>query len=174
MPSFDPGVAGHRPVRQPRRGDGDVSHPPETKVDLSATYPGLDGRQVAWKPVRRPLEAGLLAEFVPDLAKLLGPAENVAAYAVVWAHVPKATEAQLALGSADGAVAWVNGERAFAWLEGRRDYRSRADAVPIRLKRGANEILVKVTLSSKAWRFGAHLTAVDGGPLAGLRYTLEP
>ena len=36
------------------------------------------------------------------------------------------------------------------------------------------EAVREVTLASKAWRLGAHLTARDGGPLEGLRYALEP
>jgi hypothetical protein len=162
------------PFANPGGATGDVAHPPEAGVDLAATYAGAGGRALAWTACRRPDSARLDAEFVLDLAARLGAHEDVAAYAVVWAHAPKAMDARLALGSADGAVAWVNGERVFAWLEGRRAYRSRAHSVPIRLRKGANEILVKVTLASKAWRFCAHLTAPDGGPLGAVRYTLEP
>ena len=125
-----------------------------------------------WRAVRRPATAKLDAEFVLDLAKHLGPAENAAAYAVVWVLAPKAIEAQLSFGSADGAVVWVNGKREYAWLKGRRDYRSRTDPVPIRLKKGANEILIKVTLTAKEWKFGAHLTNAEGRPIEGLRTSL--
>jgi len=161
------------PFDNPGGAPADLEHPPETKVDLSAEYPGATGATIGWKRIRRPADATLAAEFAPDLAKLLGSRENVAAYAVVWAHVPRVTDARLAVGSADGAVAWVNGKRVLAWLEGRRDYRSKANGAPIRLKKGANAILIKVTLTAKSWRFGAHLTAADGGPIAGLRYSLD-
>ncbi|MCP5110039.1 MAG: hypothetical protein GY953_04315, partial [bacterium] len=132
------------PFDNPGGATSDIQHPPETKVDLSATYMGQKGEQIGWKPVQRPAETKLHTEFVMDLRSLLGQAENVAAYAVVWAHAPKATDALFAFGSADGAVVWVNGERKFAWLKARRDYQPRTNSVPIRLKKGANEILVKV------------------------------
>ena len=161
------------PFDNPGGATSDIQHPPETKVDLSATYTGQKGRQIGWKQVRRPAETKLDTEFVVDFGNLLGQAENVAAYAVVWAHVPKATDALFAFGSADGAVVWVNGERKFAWLKGRRDYQPKTNSVPIRLKKGANEILVKVTLTAKGWMFGAQLTDPDRRPIAGLSYTLE-
>ncbi len=159
------------PFENPGGATSDIQHPPETKVDLSATYTGPRGEQIGWKQARRPAEAKLDAEFVLDFGNLLGQAENVAAYAVAWAHVPKATDALFAFGSADGAVVWVNGERQFAWLEGRRDYGPKTNSVPIRLKKGSNEILVKVTLTAKSWMFGAHLTNPEGRPIAGIRYT---
>jgi len=44
----------------------------------------------------------------------------------------------------------MNGERVLSWIEGRRDHRSQGSRAAVRLKRGANEILVKVTLTAKA------------------------
>ncbi len=161
------------PFDNPGGATSDIQHPPETKVDLSATYTGQKGEQISWKQVRRPAETKLDAEFVMDLRNLLGQAENVAAYAVVWAHAPEATDALFAFGSADGAVVWVNGERKFAWLKGRRDYQRRTNSVPIRLKEDANEILVKVTLTAKGWMFGAQVTDPDHRPIAGISYTLK-
>ncbi len=162
------------PFDNPGGAGADIEHPPETEVDLSASYPGQGGERIGWQPARRPSDSRLDTEFVLDFAELLGPAENAAAYAVVWVRVPRTTDALLSLGSADGAVVWINGERQFAWLEGRRDYRSGTDRVPIRLKRGRNEILVKVTLTAKGWKLGAHLTDTEGRPIEGIRYSLEP
>lgn len=58
-------------------------------------------------------------------------------------------------------------------LEDTSEYGPRTNSVPIRLNKGVNEILVKVTLTAKAWMFGAHLTDLDGKPIAGIRYALE-
>ena len=79
----------------------------------------------------------------------------------------------LARSSEDGFVAWVNRKRIHSVLEAPRTYRSRGDRMPIRLKKGLNEILLKITLTAWGWKFGACITAPDDTPLEGIRFSLE-
>ena len=72
------------------------------------------------------------------------------------------TNAALAVGSEDGFVAWVNGDRVGSVLQPARSYKSMGDTMPIRLKQGENEIRLKITLSQYGWKFGAHVIDADG------------
>lgn len=161
------------PFGNPGGATQDLRHPPEgDPVDLKTTYPGPGERRLAWREVRRDPAAPAGSEFLVDLDGLLGEGKNVAGYAVVWAHSGKETDAVFSLGSADGVVAWVNGKRVLTWLGGRRKYASGSNTAPIRLKKGANEILVKITVTGKGWRFAARILDGEGRPLPGLRYGL--
>ncbi len=150
-------------------------------VDLSAEYvrtpaPGRPGRTgsatgagepptpaasepVRWRRVWRSVEpdADPKAEFFVDLHKVFGgKKENAVAYAVAYVDASDPRDAVLALGSDDGVAAWINGEKVHE--NGvQRGYGSRQDRVPIRLRAGRNEILLKITQAAGAWGFGAHL-----------------
>ena len=71
-----------------------------------------------------------------------------------------------------GAVAWLNGRLVHRNLAV-RGYVPRSDRVPIRLQRGPNVLLVKVTQGTGPWLFGARLTDPTGRPLKGVRTTVE-
>jgi hypothetical protein len=159
------------PFDNPGGATADLAHPPETeRVHPKRTFEGQGGLTVTWKEVRRDPESRPGSEFVVDLDSLLGEGENAAAYLAVWVESRRSTDAVFSFGSADGAVVWVDGKRVGGWLKGRRDHASRANALPVRLKRGRNEILVKVTVTGRGWRFSAHLTDPDGRPLDGVRF----
>jgi hypothetical protein len=159
------------PFDNPGGAKADLKHPPETgPVDPTKTCEGQGGRTLSWQEIRRDPDAKVGAEFVVDLDRLLGKGKNAAAYLAVWVESPREAEALFSFGSADGAVVWINGERKGGWLKGRRDYASRANSLPIRLKKGRNEILVKVTVTGNGWKFAAHLTDEKGRPLPGVRY----
>jgi len=162
------------PFDNPGGATADVKHPPETvPVDLEKTFKGRGGKVVKWKRITRDSKLRPDAEMVVDFSRLYGASSNVASYSVVRVHAAEKTDALFSFGSEDGAVVWVNGERKHSWLGGRRTYVSKGTAVPIQLRKGLNEILVKVTLSSRGWLLGAHLTDPDGDPLEGIRYNLN-
>ena len=86
---------------------------------------------------------------------------------------PNERDAVLALGSDDGVVVWLDGKRAHTNLVP-RGYSSREDRVPIRLKAGRNALLLKITQGGGGWCFGAHLEDARGGPLEGVKTSLDP
>ena len=91
-------------------------------------------------------------------------AENAAAYAFTWLDAPEATDAVLALGSDDGVVVWLNGARVHTNLVPRA-YAPKADLVPIRLEKGRNQLLLKITQGLGDWAFCVHLEDRSGRPL---------
>jgi hypothetical protein len=121
--------------------------------------------------VQRPAKANPLAEFVVDLNELYGQSTNVAAYAVAWIEAAQETDAVLGVGSEDGFVAWLNGQRVAGVLKAPRTYVSRGDQAPVRLRQGRNELLLKITLTQAGWKFSADLTDSAGRRLEGVRYS---
>lgn len=162
------------PFDNPGGGPADIAHPVEKEpIDLAKAYVGQKGKQLKWQKVERDPKSRPGAELIVNLNSLYGKPSNVAGYVLVWVEAAKERDAVLALGSEDGFVAWVNRERVHSVLEAPRTYRSRGDQMPIQLKKGMNEILIKVTLTSWGWKFGACITDTDGRPLDGIRYLLS-
>ena len=62
------------------------------------------------------------------------------------------TEAWLGLGSDDGVKIWLNGELVHdKWI--RRPSHVDDDVVPLRLKKGANRMLIKIQNATIDWSF---------------------
>jgi hypothetical protein len=76
------------------------------------------------------------------------------------------------VGTDDGAKAWLNGEvvveenttRAFNMPQNRAD---------IRLQKGENVLLLKVTQSGGDWAACARIVASNGRPLDGLKFQVK-
>ncbi len=154
----------------------DAAYPPEKTQDLSAKYPGKEGRPVAWKKVVRRMRAGdsLQDEYFVDLHALFGRHhDDAVAYALTYLHAPKDMDAVLGLGSDDGVAAWLNGREIHRNPVGRA-YTSRQDKVPVRLRKGANTLLLKVSQGGFNWGFCAHVDGKDGKPALDVRVRLQP
>lgn len=162
------------PFDNPGGAEADIAHAPEKEpFSPAASYPGIGTNgPVTWRRCVRGADLGVGSDFVVDFNSLYGPASNVAGYAVTWVDSPVETNAVLAVGSEDGFIAWVNGERVGGVLKPARSYASRGDRVPIHLKQGENEIRLKITLSQYGWKFGAHVIGSDGNP-APVKYVLK-
>ncbi len=149
--------------------EADIVHAPENEpFDLSASYPGIttnDG-PVTWQKCVRGPDVTIGSDFIVDFNSLYGSPSNVAAYAITWVDCSAEMDAVLAIGSEDGFVAWVNGERVGSLLKPARSYASQGDRVPIHLKAGENEIRLKITLTQYGWKFGAHIIDAAGDPVA--------
>jgi hypothetical protein len=132
---------------------------PESGVDLAATYDGLDG-PAAWEDT--PSEIILGGVFQPRYISLIGrwPRQNVCAYAVTYVYSPSAQDAVFDLGSDDQIVVWLNSDEVFHYNEPRAPAPSQ-DQVPVRLKQGVNEILVKVCNGGGGWGFYFELKPED-------------
>lgn len=82
-------------------------------------------------------------------------------YAYAWAEidVPQETQAILALGSDDGVKVWLNGETLVEkWVK--RPLLIDEDVMPLKLKAGKNQLLVKVQNIYGEWRFSFRVIAV--------------
>jgi len=129
----------------------DVAFPPETP-----------GASVDW----RPLEAGRRAWDI-DLQATFGREEDVAAYlrARLWA--PAACGARLEIGSDDAIKVWLNGALVHA-NNADRAIAPRQDTADVRLRKGWNDLMLKVTNHKGPWGVGCRVCRPDGGDLAGL------
>jgi len=133
-------------------------HPPEKP----------DAKGVKWKPIvatgRQP--------GVVDLNKLVAHRTNCSAYlkAQVWA--PADMEARLEIGTDDGVKVWLNGQVVHN-MDVPRSLEINADKVKVALKKGWNELLLKVTQGGGDWSACCRVRAVDGSKLPDLRYKAE-
>jgi len=151
----------------------DLAHPVEKgPIDLKASYRGRGARAVRWQRVERPADARPDAEHVVRFGRMFGGI-HAAAYALVWLDSDRDRDAVLAVGSDDGVAVRLNGRGVHKHLRSRA-YRTMEDEVPVRLRKGRNELLVKITQATGDWKFSAHLLDKHGAPLAGVRYVPAP
>lgn len=108
--------------------------PPETLIDLDATYVGKDGRQISW-------------QFVQSRDKLVVPAdaEEYAiyyAYTEVYSDIPR--DVWISLGSDDKANVWINDMP--VWISGDqlKGWNPSEGYRKVHLNAGANKILYRV------------------------------
>ncbi|MBM3882985.1 MAG: hypothetical protein FJ387_25255 [Verrucomicrobia bacterium] len=122
--------------------------------------PEKTGQAVTWHGVPR-------GDHV-NLAALFPGQEHCVAYLRAQLVAPEASDAVLLIGSDDGVKAWLNGAVVHSNNVDRGEVPDQ-DAAPIRLNRGANALLLKITQGDGGWSARARVVGTDGSPLAGLR-----
>jgi putative heme-binding domain-containing protein len=115
----------------------DVDYGPEKGVDLKGTYKGKAGA-VSWRTVK-PDGQGYV-----DLQTFLGK-DSANAMSYLWRAVesPADQDATILLGPDDGAKLFVNGAAVYTDRR-HRAATPEADTVKVKLKKGRNEILLKI------------------------------
>lgn len=147
--------------------DGKVEHwfvlgpfdAPDVESWSRAEGPEKEVNLATWAPASATGETGVV-----DLDSFFKKNENVTAYAYAEIVVKKGRDAVLLCGSDDGIIVWVNGEKVNEKLE-LRGLTADEDKAPVRLKEGANTILVKVCEKGGGWAFHLRLTDDEGRPL---------
>lgn len=127
-------------------------YPPEKKVDLSQSLITINNKPTKWKKGSTD-ENGYL-----DLLLQFAPGEKVVAYGYTRLTASRNGSAVLLLGSDEGTVVWVNGKEVFR-KEIARTARPAQEIVLVELRKGPNELLVKVTQGSGDW--GLYLQLID-------------
>ena len=138
-----------------------TTFPPEQELDFSATYPGSIDR-VNWRT------ASVDNKGYLDFLKFFSLSDWVCAYAYCKITCPKATPAQLRLGTNDTVTLWLNGQK----LLSKNIERSAApdsDILPVNLKKGENTILIKVCNTEFNWGLYLRVTDSSGQPLKNLK-----
>jgi len=141
----------------------DSIYGPETDADFRASYPGVGGIEVRWKPARGD-ETGYVR-----LNPHFDPSDHVAAYAQASLFSPEIRDALLLLGADDAHQLWVNGVEV-SRRQGRNISAQDDLEIPVRLQAGWNRILLKVADLDGGWAF--HLRAAD--PTGDLRWSTPP
>jgi hypothetical protein len=119
-------------------------YPPETKIDLQATYDGKDGKKLTWKRFDvKETTTGRHAALV-DLRQPLGDSQDAVGFAYTTIKMPAAGEVEFRGAADDNFTVWINGKRIFGFEEYRNGVRLDRHRFKARLEAGSNTILVKV------------------------------
>ncbi|MFO1501760.1 MAG: hypothetical protein U1G07_25855 [Verrucomicrobiota bacterium] len=121
--------------------------------------PEKPGTTVEWKAPAPADAMNLLALFPGQ--------ENCVAYLRTQVMAPQDQSALLLMGSDDGIKAWLNGQVVHSHNVDRGQTIDQ-DAAPIQLKKGPNELLLKVTQGGGGWSACARIVGTDGKPIPGL------
>jgi len=153
-----------------------TGYPPEgeAKFDAAAKYDGKGGKKIEWRRVSRTPKAGddPTKEFFVDLNHLYHSPGDAVAYAMTHLTAPADMDATLAIGSDDGSAIWLNGAEVYR-LDVGRAYTSKQDRVSVKLKKGANPLLIKVKQGTGGWGFCVHVENEKGEPLPEVKAGLE-
>ena len=109
----------------------------------------------------------------PNLAALFPGQENCAAYLRTRLVVPEDCHAALLTGSDDGLKAWLNGQVVQSKNVDRGEVVDQ-DAALIHLKRGTNELLLKISQGGGGWGACARIVGIDFKPVPGLQVDCPP
>lgn len=94
--------------------------------------------------------------------------DNQAAYLRTRVWSPKDQDAKLELGSDDGVKVWLNGKVVHE-NNATRPLTPGDDKVNVKLAKGWNDLMLKVTNGGGQWEACARLRSPDGGPLNDIR-----
>ncbi|MCA9442981.1 MAG: hypothetical protein KC964_19415, partial [Candidatus Omnitrophica bacterium] len=129
------------------RAGFDTAYPPETGVDLKASYTGAGGQTIYWKAYE-PGNTGYV-----DLARAIRPDDLPGvAYAYRTFEVDADKSLQVSLGSNDGVQLWLNGERLLS-SKASRAARPGDESVTLPMKKGLNAVLLKIDQLGGGWGF---------------------
>jgi len=130
-------------------------YPPEEAIDIAAHYRGKNDVWVKWKTFVADSNG-----FLP-LRHLYAQKSEVTAYAQTYIYSPSDTTAKILLGTDDGGKLWLNGELIWA-MNTHRSAEPDQDRLWIRLKKGWNSVLIKVTQAQWDWGLYFRLEDMDG------------
>lgn len=99
------------------------------------------------------------------------PASHVAAYLSCVIESSDARDVKLGVGSDDGYVLYLNGQKIGSCFSNRGAAEDQ-EVYDVRLKKGANILMLKAIQESGGWEVMVRLTAPDGTPPAGVKILL--
>gem|GEM_PF-73727 len=118
-----------------------------------------------------------------NLVQAFGPKEYVAAYAWAQINMPQERSVILGIGSDDAARVWLNGQLVHEnWTQ--RGLTPDSDLVPVTLKKGPNQLVLKIQNGRSDWGFACRVlsaqslaqslvTAAGQGKVENLKLLLE-
>ena len=116
----------------------EVVYPPEKNIDFAASHKGKSGT-VKWSEFKTADSYGMV-----DINEPYGHLKEVVAYAHHSFDSKGARDAEIRLGCKNAWKIWVNGNLVFERDEYHRGMRIDQYTLPIRLRKGGNEILIKL------------------------------
>jgi cellulose synthase operon protein C len=141
--------------------------PPEEQPDPQQLYSGKV-REVQWRQLPSiPNNEGVLR-----LQPLLHPSAQAAAMARTWVQSEEAQSVLLYLGFSSEIRVWLNGEAVFDAF-GPHDFRHDSFAVPVSLRKGWNELTLKLGGRSRGAQWTARFAALQSGAPLHLLHVSE-
>lgn len=140
----------------------DTVYPPEREIDFRKTYVGVDSQRVRWQRLTTPPDGRV------QLWNRFRPYELVVAYAFTYIYSPREQTLPLLLGSDDGVKVFLNGQQLHRKLLVRISMPDQ-DRVPLPLKKGWNELLLKIENNFGGYAFFARVL----DPEKQLKFRLE-
>ena len=154
------------PFPNPNRVNLRRKFPPESVVDLDATYVGKDGKTVKWEFMqaknatpREPWRGDLKPEVVPSTAEEYG---IWYAYAEVFSDI--ACDRWIAVGSDDRSDIWVNDVPVWGSSNKLKSWRVDEGYRRIRLNKGRNRILARIENGWHSLGWSVCISLEDGEP----------
>jgi hypothetical protein len=151
------------PFDNPKGTKFAVAYPPEKGVDLTAAYKGKADAECRWTPFTTEDSYGQV-----NLNKALGKKKGAIAYACVAVVSGAERRVEFRLGSQNAIKVFHNGKEVFGCEEYHHGTDMDQYVVPVRLKAGRNEFLVKVCQNEQSepwaqtWGFQARLCDSTG------------
>lgn len=127
-----------------------------------------DTTKVGWFKLERVEPTGMI-----DLKRLFVRQTHSVAYLFTYVHAPEDTEARLYIGSDDGPRVWCNGTLVWSNEQFRGCFPD-DDVASLPLKKGVNELLVKVSQEMGGWNVITRVGDTDGRGIEGLYASLTP
>lgn len=154
----------------------DVVYGPEKNIakgiNFSKVYPGRWKLPPRWRNLdkRNCSRAGggaFLVNLIEEFRSLNLPTDDVVAYAATYIYSDEAKDVRFDLGTDDGCVLWLNGEEIHRHREP-RGLRVGEDKIFAHLKKGWNQILLKVGQLGGGWGFCFQVFTPQGEPIQGV------
>ena len=148
-----------------RKGFDEV-FPPEKEINLTASYPGKGG-DAKWAPFESKDDYGMI-----DFNKPFTMLKEVTGYAYTEFNSSDERSAEIRIGCKNGWKVWLNGELLFARDEYHRGMKLDQYKLPVRLKKGANKVLVKCCQNEQTenwtveWQFQMRVCDATGTAIA--------
>jgi putative heme-binding domain-containing protein len=136
-------------------------------VDFSASPPGVKGKPVAWTDAPPVDATGMV-----NLGTLYSTDADLAAFGVASVESPEERSAQLVVGSDDTLSIWLNGRRVYDF-DRRRGFKPDAERVEVKLRKGANRLVIKCGNRGGPWQYAVAVTGpgayrfLQGAPADG-------
>ena len=135
------------------------------KIFEIAFGPEKPGEKVDWKPVPKNGRVNFAALFPGQM--------NCAAYLKTEIVAQQDCDASLLLGSDDGVKTWLNGVVVHS-NNIDRNAEPDQDSAPIKLKKGKNVLMLKITQGGGGWSACARIVRAGGAPVAGPAQHVAP
>jgi tetratricopeptide (TPR) repeat protein len=147
------------PLPNPDNRAFDQAFIDETSVPNLNEPVRLDRRQLRWQEYRVIDPQGIV-----DLRRIFRQTEDVACYAYTEFVVENEMEAELRVGSDDSVKVWLNGKLVHQF-GGMRGLSVDQDRIRVKLQKGINRLLLKVTQGGGGWEFCVRLVDLQGNPI---------